>query len=73
MILIRNDIKLSKAQLPKIIQSGGFLGVLLGKLAGPLMRVGVPLAKNVFAALATMASASTVDGTIKEKCVERVL
>ena len=73
MILIRNDIKLSKAQLSKIIQSGGFLGVLLGKLAGPLMRVGVPLAKNVLAPLATMASASIVDGTIKEKCVERVL
>ena len=30
------DIKLSKAQ---IIQSGGFLGKLLRKLAGPLMKV----------------------------------
>ena len=31
------DVKLSKTQLSKMIQSGGFLGNLLGKLAGPLM------------------------------------
>ena len=29
------DIKLSKAQLSKIILSGGFLGSILSKLAGP--------------------------------------
>ena len=40
------DIKLSKTQLSKIIQAGGFLGNLLGKLAGPLMKVAVPLAKK---------------------------
>ena len=39
------DIKLSKAQIKKLIQSGGFLGKLLSKLAGLLM----PLAKNVLA------------------------
>ena len=39
------DIKLSNTQLSKMIQSGGFLGNLLGKLAGPLMKVAVPLAK----------------------------
>ena len=33
------DTKLSKAQIIKIIQSGGFLGALLSKLAGPLMTV----------------------------------
>ena len=43
------DIKLSKTQLPKMIQSGGFLGKILGKLAGPLMKVAMPLAKNVLA------------------------
>ena len=32
------DLKLSKAQICKIIQSGGFLGSLLSKLAGPLMK-----------------------------------
>ena len=31
------DLELSKAQISKIIQSGGFLGSLRGKLAGPLM------------------------------------
>ena len=31
------DIKFSKAQITKIIQSGRFLGSLLSKLAGPLM------------------------------------
>ena len=40
------DIKLSKAQITKIIQSGGFLGSLLSKLAGPLMKVAIPLAKT---------------------------
>ena len=35
--------------LSKMIQSGGFLGNLLGKLAGPLMKVAMPLAKTVLA------------------------
>ena len=37
------DIKLSKTQLSKMIQSGGFLGRLLG----PLLKTGLPLIKNV--------------------------
>ena len=41
------DIKLSKTQISKIIQSGGFLGSLLSKIACPLMKVAVPLAKNI--------------------------
>ena len=36
---IENNISLSKTQISKIIQSGGFLGSLLRKLAGPLMKV----------------------------------
>ena len=32
------EIKFSKAQISKIIQSGGFLGSLLSKLAAPLMK-----------------------------------
>ena len=39
------DLTLSKVQISKIIQSGGFLGSLLSKLAGPLMKVAVSLAK----------------------------
>ena len=42
---VSNDLKHSKAQISKIIQSGGFLGSLLSKLAGPLMTVAVLLAK----------------------------
>ena len=61
------DIKLSKTQLPKMIQSGGFLGNLLGKLAGPLMKVAVPLAKNVLVPLGISAAMSAIDGSIKKK------
>ena len=50
------DLKLSKAQISKIIQSGGFLGSLLSKLAGPLMKVAIPLAKNVLAPLGITAA-----------------
>ena len=42
---ISTDIKLSKAQVSKIIQSGGFLGSLLSKLAGLLVKLAIPLAK----------------------------
>ena len=55
------DIKLSKTQLSKIIQSGGFLGNLLSKLAGPLMNVAMPLAKNVLATLGLTAVMSAID------------
>ena len=37
------DLKLSKTQINKIIQSGGFLS----KLLGPLLTAGLPLIKNV--------------------------
>ena len=45
------DIKLSKTQLSKMIQSGGFLGRLLG----PLLKTGLPLIKNVIKPLAKIA------------------
>ena len=38
------DVKLSKAQISKTIQTGGFLRSLLSKLAGPLIKIAVPLA-----------------------------
>ena len=61
------NIKLSKTQLSKMIQSGGFLGNLLGKLAVPLMKVAIPLAKNVLAPLVLTAAMSAIDGSIKKK------
>ena len=50
-----------------MIQSGRFLGNLLGKLAGPLMKVAMPLAKNVLAPLGLSAAMSAIDGSIKKK------
>ena len=61
------DIKLSKAQISKEIQSGGFLGSLLSKIAGPLMAVAVPIAKNVLAPLELTAAMSAIDGNIQKK------
>ena len=61
------DIKLSKAQIKKLIQSRGFLGKLLSKLAGPLMNVAMPLAKNVLAPLGLTAAMSAIDGSIQKK------
>ena len=55
------DIKLSNAQIFIIIQSGGLLGSLLSKIAGPLMKVAVPLAKNLLAPFGITAAASAID------------
>ena len=61
------DTKLSKTQLSKMIQSGGFLGNLLGKLAGPLMKVAMSLAKNVLAPLGISVAMFAINGSIKKK------
>ena len=45
---LSTDIKLSKTQLSKMMQSGGFIGRLLG----PLLKTGLPLIKNVIQPLA---------------------
>ena len=61
------DIKLSKAQISKIIQSGGFLGTLLSKLAGTLMKLANPIAKNVLTSLGLTTAMSAIDGSIQKK------
>ena len=61
------DLKLSKAQISRIVQFGGFLGSLLSKLAGPLMKVAVSLAKNILAPLGITAAASATDAGIWKK------
>ena len=61
------DIRLSKAQISKIIQSVGFLGSLLSKLAGPLIKVAVPLAKNMLPPLGITAAVSAIDAGIQKK------
>ena len=65
------DLKFSKAQISKIIHSGGFLGRLLG----PLLKTGLPLTKNVIKPLAKnvliplglTAAASAADAGIHKK------
>ena len=65
------NIKLSKTQLSNMIQSGGFLGRLLG----PLLKNGLPLisnvikplAKNVLIPLGLTATASAADAGIHKK------
>ena len=65
------DIKLSKAPINKIIQSGGFLGRLLGPLLKtilPLIKnVIKPLAKSVLIPLGLTAAASAADAGIHKK------
>ena len=45
---LSNNIKLSKTHLSKIVQSGGFLGILFT----PLLKTGLPLVKDVLKPLA---------------------
>ena len=68
---LSTDIKLSKTQLSMMIQSGGFLGRLLG----PLLKTGLPLisnvikplAKSVLIPLGLTAAASAADAGIHKK------
>ena len=56
------DIKINKAQLSKIIQSGGFLGNMIAKLGKEaLMKSAVPLAKYILPQIATRATSSVID------------
>ena len=64
---ISTDIKLSKAHISEIIQSRGFLGSLLSKIAGPLMKVAVPLAKENLSPLGITAATSAIDAGIQKK------
>ena len=60
------DIKLSKAQTSKIIQSGGFLV----KLLGPLLKTGLPLLKSVIKPLGLLdltAASSAIDTGVQKK------
>ena len=67
------DIKLSKTELSKMIQSGGFLGRLLG----PLLKTGLPrikyvikpLAKSVLIPLGLTPAASAADAGIHKKII----
>ena len=53
--------------LSKMIQSGGILGSLLSELAGLLMKVAIPLAKNVLAPLEITSAPWALDAGIQKK------
>ena len=61
------DLKLSKAHICKIVQYEGFLRPLLSKLAGPLMKVAIPLPKYISAPLRITTAASAIDAGIQKK------
>ena len=61
---LATDIKSSRTQIKKLMKSGGFLGKLLSKLVGQLMKVKMLLAKNVLAPLGLTAATSATDGSI---------
>ena len=61
------DLKLSRPQISKIIQSGGFLRSFFSKLAGPLMKVAISLAKNILASLRITPAASAINAGIQKK------
>ena len=61
------DVKLSKTQTSEIIQSAGFLGALLSKIAGPLIKVAALLAKTLLATLRITIPASPIDAGIQKK------
>ena len=54
------DTKLSKTQIFKIIQSKGFLGLLLSQVAVSLTKVSVLLTQNILAPLEKTATASAI-------------
>ena len=60
------DIKLSKVQISKVIQSVGFLG----KILGPLLKTGWPLLKSVIKPLGLLGltvASSAIDAGIQKK------
>ena len=68
---LSTDMKLSKTQLSKMIQSGGFLG----RFFDPFLKTGLPLIKNVIKPLAKIdlillgltAATSAADAGIHKK------
>ena len=63
---LQTDIKLSKAQISKILQSGGFLG----KTLGPLLKTGLSLLKSVIYRLGLLgltAASSAIDAGAQKK------
>ena len=66
LMILQTDIKLSKDQISKIIQSGEFLG----KLLGPLLKTGLSLLKSVIKPLGLLGltvASSAIDAGVQKK------
>ena len=61
------DIKLSKAQINKLIKEGGTLGSILARFLPKLIKPAVSLGKNILAPLGLSAAMSATDGAINKK------
>ena len=61
------DIKLSKAQINKIIKSGGALGSVLMRFLPKLIKPAISLGKNFLASLGLSAAMSATDAAINKK------
>ena len=72
------DIKLTRVQIRKMAQSGGFLGRLLGRvLIKPARRIlpklikpAISVGKNILAPLGLSAAKSATDAAIQYKCMD---
>ena len=63
------DIKLSEAQINKIIKSGGALGSLLARFLPKLIKPAISLGKNILALLGLSAAMSAAVAVIQKKNV----
>ena len=61
------DIKLSKAQINKLIKSGGALGSILLRFLPKLIKPDISLRKNILAPLGLSAAMSATDTAINKK------
>ena len=63
------DIKLSKAEIHKLIKSGGTSGSILARFLPKLIKPEISLRKNILAPLGSSASMSATDAVIQKKNV----
>ena len=61
------DIKLSKAQINKLIKEGGALGSILARFLPKLIKLAISLGENILAPLGLSAAMSATDATIQKK------
>ena len=63
------DIKLSKAQIKKLLKEGGALGSMFTRFLPKLIEPAIPLGKNILAPLGLSAAMSATDAAIQKRCL----